>query len=276
MNNLVKTCVIGHPVAHSKSPLIHNYWIRKYNLAGEYGAVDIEAASLRDRVRDLVRAGYAGFNVTMPHKEEIMALCHYLDDAAKQAGAVNTVIVREGKLQGTNTDVFGLIENIRSQIKDFDFAAGPAAVLGAGGAARAAVCGLLQQGAPEIRLCSRTKEKAERLRDLSLDPARIKICSWGARHGMLGGINLLINTTPLGMAGQQSLEIDLASLDEGAVVNDIVYKPARTNFLKAAQQRGNRTVDGIGMLLHQARPAFAAWYGVMPEIDDALLNLVNA
>ncbi len=271
---MIKACVIGHPIGHSKSPLIHNYWIAQHGLEGSYEAVDIPCESLEKDVRGLTQKGFAGFNVTIPHKEAMLALCDEVDETARQIGAVNTVIIRDGRLCGTNTDSFGFIQNIKTGAPDFDFTAAPAVVLGAGGAARAVIHGLLQEGVPQIIIANRTAAKAETLKAACGAPEKITIAPWDARGEVLAGAGLLVNTTALGMNGQGPLEIDLAKLPSSALVTDIVYAPLETALLKDAKKRGNIVVGGIGMLLHQARPAFQAWFGVMPEVDEKLQQKV--
>lgn len=275
MSAFVRAAVLGHPVAHSKSPLIHNHWIEQYGLSGSYEAIDIAPENLERAVRDLVERGYAGFNVTVPHKSTILSLCAQKSETAERIGAANTISVRnDGTLYADNNDIFGFIENIRENAPGFDFRSGPAAILGAGGAARAAVEGLFQQACPEITLCNRTTTRAEEIRKSARFPDRIHVREWSERDIALKNAALLVNTTTLGMKGQPSLEIPLYHLDRKAPVVDIVYAPLETDLLKAARARGNPVVTGIGMLLHQARPAFAAWFGVMPEISDSLLQKV--
>ncbi len=276
-----RAAVIGHPVSHSKSPAIHNYWIKKYGLdvkcGAEYGALDVSPENLEREIARLKRENYAGFNVTVPHKEKIMAFAEP-DSLARAIGAVNTVINENGVLKGTNTDAFGFIENIAAARPGFDFAAGPAVVLGAGGAARAVVYALLKEGAPEVRLANRTRARARDLAEAGLagDSKKLRVHDWDERSKILAGANLLVNATSMGMKGQPALEMDLSALPETAPVNDIVYAPLLTDLLRAAGDRGNPVITGIGMLLHQAQPAFKAWFGVMPEVDEDLQNLVLA
>lgn len=269
---MIRAGVIGHPIAHSKSPLIHGHWMEKYNIVGDYKVIDIAPDALALGVRDLVRDGYAGFNVTVPHKIAIMELCDEIDATARTIGAVNTVVIEDGKLYGRNTDAFGFIANLKAALPDYAFDR-PAMVLGAGGAARAVVYGLLQQGVPSVAVCNRSKDKAEVLRDL--DDARVSVVDWDDRD-QLAAYGLLVNTTSLGMKGQPPLDIRLDELPIDAAVYDIVYAPLMTDLLSAAQARGNAIVTGIGMLLHQARPAFEAWTGTLPEVDDALAQKVLA
>lgn len=269
---MIRAAVIGHPVAQSLSPLIHNYWFDRYGIAGEYRALDVSPPDLQKRVIDLVSEGYAGFNVTVPHKQSVMAFCHQLDESARAIGAVNTVIVREGLIEGRNTDAYGFIENLKQSQPDFSLATTPVLLLGAGGAARAAVYGLLQAGCPEVILANRSYDKAA---VLARDFPRVRVVDWAARAEACAGTGLLVNTTVLGMRGQESLTMDLAHLPSRAMVYDIVYKPLLTDLLRAAQDRGHAIVTGIGMLLHQARPAFVGWTGVDPEVSAELVTEIT-
>lgn len=268
MSAFIKAGVIGYPIKHSKSPLIHNHWIEKHGLSGEYIAIDIAPENLKDGIQKLIDEGFAGFNVTIPHKQEIFKLCSDVDATARAIGAVNTVVVRDGELHGTNTDAFGFIENVRQSAFGVDFLHRPAVVLGAGGAARAIVHGLIEAGAGQIIVMNRTADKAKDVAELNTDIVRV--APWEGRATMLRDCGLLVNTTSLGMTGKDSLDIDLDLLPKDAVVSDIVYAPLMTDLLKAADARGNQIVTGIGMLLHQARPAFEKWFGVLPEVDEAL------
>lgn len=269
---MIKAAVIGHPIAHSLSPTIHGHWFKEYGIAGEYQAFDIAPADLAMRVQELTDAGYSGFNVTVPHKQRVMALCDTLDDTARAIGAVNTVVIMNGKREGRNTDAFGFIANLKQTFPGFDFTHGAALVLGAGGAARAVLYGLLQEGVPEIRLANRTRDKAQ---TLVHEFPRVKIIDWHDREAACEGASLLINTTMLGMQGQEALEMDLSALTDNAVVYDIVYKPLLTPLLQAAKTRNLPVVTGIGMLLHQARPAFAAWTGTMPAVTLELEKIIT-
>lgn len=264
----IRAGVIGYPIGHSKSPVIHNHWISKYGLAGSYEAIEIAPENLQSGVRALIDKGYAGFNVTLPHKQEIFKLCLAVDDTAKAIGAVNTVVIRDGQLHGTNTDAFGFIENVKKNVPGIDFARGPAVVLGAGGAARAIVYGLIGAGAKNILVANRTREKA--LEIAAMNPAIVRAAGWEDRSKILDNAGFLVNTTALGMTGKDPLEIDLSGLQQKAVVSDIVYAPLMTGLLKEAESRGHRIVTGIGMLLHQARPAFEKWFGTLPDVDEDL------
>ena len=269
---MMKAGVIGHPISHSKSPLIHGHWLAAHKIDGSYRAIDIASEHLARDVARLVDDGYAGFNVTVPHKVAIMDVCDTMDETARIIGAVNTVVIRNGKLTGKNTDAFGFIENLKVSLPDYAFDK-PARILGAGGAARAIIYALLLEGVPHIYLTNRSADKAGALRDLT--PDKISIVPWDAR-GDFSDEGLLVNTTSLGMKNQPALEMDLSGLPEDAAVYDIVYAPLMTGLLNAAQARGNPVVTGIGMLLHQARPAFQAWTGVMPDVDAALEQKVLA
>lgn len=267
--------VLGWPVAHSRSPRLHNYWLQHYGINGAYLPLPVEAEHFAEAVRGLVRVGFAGANVTVPHKEAAFAICDRVDDSARKAGAANTLIFGEaGEIFGSNTDGFGLIEALRATVAHFDARHGPAVVLGAGGSARAVVQALTEAGAPEIRLVNRTPERAERLAAELGGPVRTT--AWDDLAAALDGAALLVNTTTLGMKGQPPLALDLAPLPATAVVNDIVYTPLETELLRAARRRGNPVVDGLGMLLHQARGGFRAWFGRDPEVTEALRRHVAA
>ena len=275
MSKPIKVAVIGHPISHSKSPIIHQYWIEKYGLKGTYDAIAIAPENLKQGVQTLIDEGYAGFNVTIPHKEEIMKLCDTLDQSAEICGAVNTVVIDDGKLHGFNTDGFGFIANILNAYPDFKFEQGPAFVIGAGGAARAIVSALIGHRAPEVIIANRTKEKAEIIaKEIGLGTDLGEVIDWDDRNDALQWANLVVNTTSLGMKAQPPLGISLDKLSDDALVTDIVYSPLETELLNTAAALGNPTVTGIGMLLHQARPAFHKWFGVMPDVDEELEALV--
>lgn len=277
MSDFIKAAVIGHPIGHSKSPLIHNYWIEQYGLRGSYEAIDIAPVDFADGLRALIDKGYTGFNLTIPHKTLALELCDEVEENAKILGAVNTIKISDGKIIGCNTDGFGFWENIVANVSDFDVQSGPAVILGAGGAARAVLHSLLELGVPEIILTNRTREKAESIRNDMIDGANgcnVRVVDWEKRSSILRGFNFLVNTTSLGMNGQPSLDIDLALLPDSAVVNDIVYAPLYTPLLMDAKAKNCRIVTGIGMLIHQARPAFEGWFGVMPDVTDALIEKV--
>ena len=270
---LKKAGVIGFPVHHSKSPLIHNYWLEKYGLQARYDAYEVKPEDLGDFVFSLKEKGFSGINVTVPHKVAVMKLMDSVSDAAQKAGAVNTVVVgKDGALFGHNTDGSGFLANVSEQKKDFDVKQKPVVILGTGGAARGVCAALVLAGAPEIRLAYRTREKAKNL--ATSVGGNFRLIEWSKKEKALEGAGLLANATTLGMNGFDPLEIDLSGLDESAVVADLVYSPLKTELLKQAAERGHITADGLGMLLHQARPAFQAWFDVMPDITSELRELV--
>jgi len=267
--------VFGWPVGHSKSPRLHGYWLDRYKIDGAYIPLPVAPENFIEALRALPRLGFAGANVTLPHKEAALAAVDRADPHARRIGAVNTIVTApDGTLDGSNTDGYGFLENLRQGAPGFDAAAGPAVVLGAGGAARALIAALIDAGAPEIRVVNRTPERAEKLIEALGGPCRM--VPWAERAAALDGAALLVNATRLGMAGQGPLDLPLDGLPKSALVNDIVYAPLETPLLKSAKARGNRTVDGLGMLLHQARPGFRAWFGVDPEVTPALRAFVLA
>ncbi len=266
----MKAAVIGHPIAHSKSPIIHQYWMEQYGVQGTYEAIDITPENLKNDIQRLIDGGYEGFNVTLPHKQNIIQHCHEIDKTAQAIGAVNTVKIIDGKLYGTNTDAFGFIENLKSHVADFSFENKTALVLGAGGASRAIIYGLQQQNISKIIVSNRTIENAKIL----ADDFDIEIIEWDKKETILPQTDLLVNTTSLGMAGKPPLEMDIATLKSDAVVSDIVYSPLMTDLLIGAKNKHNQYVTGIGMLIHQARPAFQAWTDILPEVTGELEALV--
>ena len=272
MTKPLKAAVIGHPINHSKSPLIHQYWLKQNNLEGTYDAIDVSSENFEQQIQSFIQENYDGFNVTIPYKERIFDLCDDIDDAAKKIGAVNTVKIENKKLYGMNTDYFGFIESIKQNCPDFLFQGKTAFVLGAGGAAKAIIYGLLQESIDKIYISNRTIERAEELN--AMDSNKIKILEWENKESILNKIDLLINATSLGMVGNPPLEINLFSLYSEAVVTDIVYAPLMTDLLKQAQLQGNPIVTGIGMLLHQARPAFESWTTILPDVTSELENIV--
>lgn len=266
--------VIGHPIVHSKSPRLHGYWLRKYGIEGHYLPMDVAPDDLEAVIDALPKMGFVGANVTIPHKEAIMSLVDELSEGAKAIGAVNTLVFKDEKVLGDNTDGYGFVENLRQGAPEWQAEAGPAMVLGAGGAARAIVYSLLQAGVPEILLTNRTKERADLLRADFGD--RIRVVDWEKAEGALAEAATLVNTTSLGMLGKAPLEISLAALASTATVADIVYTPLETDLLRNAKEKGCPTVDGLGMLLHQAVPGFEAWFGTRPEVDAGLRKEVLA
>jgi shikimate dehydrogenase len=268
---MIKAGVIGHPISHSKSPLIHGYWLKQYGIEGEYKTYDIDPAALETGVRGLVDAGLVGFNVTLPHKQNIIPLCKTLSNDARSIGAVNTVtVLKNGDLHGHNTDAFGFARNLKVAVPDFDWENATATVIGAGGAARAILYALQQHGIINIRITNRTIESAQNLAALY----QAKVIDWDDRNASVRDADLIINTTSLGMKGQNSLDIDLSGINGNAVVYDIVYTPLMTPLLQQAEEKHVRIVTGVGMLLHQARPGFEAWFGHFPDVTPELESLI--
>jgi shikimate dehydrogenase len=267
--------IVGWPVAHSLSPRLHGHWLLRYGIDGAYVPLAVPPERLAQALSALPALGFAGVNLTIPHKEAALSLVHRLSPRAKRIGAVNTVVVEaDGVLSGDNTDGFGFVAALLDNQAGWVAEAGPAVVLGAGGAARAVVVALLDAGVPEVRLLNRTAARARALAD-DLDGS-VHAADWNARAAALDGAALLVNTTSLGMRGQPPLDLMLDALPGTALVTDVVYTPLMTPLLALAQARGNPVADGLGMLLHQARPGFRAWFGVDPEVDDDLRAVVAA
>ena len=264
--------VMGWPVEHSLSPRLHGYWLEQHGIDGAYVPLAVAPNDLPTALTALPALGFRGVNLTLPHKEQALDLCQEVDDLARRIGAVNTIVVRDGGLFGSNSDAFGFLENLKEGAPDWRAEAAPAVVLGAGGASRAVVVALADAGVPEVRLVNRTRERAEALAT-ALGGA-LSVYDWDRREAALAEAGLLVNTTTLGMAGQPPLDLDLGALPVEAVVTDIVYTPLMTPLLQAARTRGNPLVDGLGMLLHQARPGFEAWFGVRPEVTPGLRDFV--
>jgi shikimate dehydrogenase len=262
--------VMGWPISHSRSPALHGWWLRRYGIDGAYVPLAVRPERLEQAIRALPSLGFAGCNVTIPHKQAALRIVERVDGTARRIGAVNTIVVRpDGSLSGSNSDAFGFVQSLGS---DWRAEAGPAVVIGAGGAARAVVVALADRGAPEIRIVNRTMARAEAL----ADELGGRAVPWERRGAALGEAALVVNTTNQGMDGEPPLDLPLANLPPSATVFDIVYAPLETPLLAAARARGNRTVDGLGMLLHQARPGFEAWFGVAPEVTPALREAVEA
>jgi shikimate dehydrogenase len=267
--NTIQAGVMGWPVSHSLSPRLHGFWLDELNIDGAYAALAVTPEDLEDSLRALPEQGFAGVNLTVPHKEAAVSIVDTLDTVAKHIGAVNTIVVgTDGALAGSNTDGYGFMENLKSGIPEWTATDITAVVLGAGGAARAIAAVLLDAGVKELRLVNRTQSRAESMKD-DLGGA-ISVVPWAERTEALDGAGLLVNTTTLGMIGEEPLEIHLSTLPVEAIVTDIVYAPLITPLLKDAAGRGNRSVDGLGMLLHQARPGFGQWFGTEPTVTEAL------
>ena len=266
---------MGWPVTHSRSPLIHNHWIAQYGLKGAYVPLQVQITRLEDALRGLPALGFAGCNLTIPHKVEALKYVDRVDETARRMGAINTIVVQpDGSLSGFNNDGAGYIQCLLDEKPDWRADAGPVTVLGAGGAARAVVLSLADRGAREIRVLNRTWGKTQALADEFGAP--VKAIPWEQRHEALADVALLVNTTNQGMHGQPALDLSLARLPTSALVSDVIYIPLETPLLQAARERGNPTVNGLGMLLNQARPAFQAWFGVMPEVSPALRKAIMA
>ena len=267
--------VMGWPVAHTRSPAIHNHWITKYGLKGAYVQLPVQPDRLETAIRGLAALGFAGCNVTVPHKVSAMRFMDELHPAARRVAAINTIVVQpDGSLLGMNNDGAGYIQSLRDADATWRGDAGPALVLGAGGAARAIAVALLDEGVPELRLTNRTLERAQELANDFGD--RVKVVPWAERNEAMAGVSLLVNTTSLGMHGQAPLAVALDALPLEAMVSDAVYIPLETPLLAQARMRGHRTVNGLGMLLNQARPAFQSWFGVLPDVTPELRAAVQA
>ncbi len=263
--------IMGWPVAHSRSPLLHGFWLEANGIDGAYVPLPVHPENIEGALRALPVLGFRGCNLTIPHKQSALAIVDRLEPLARRIGAVNTIIVAaDGSLEGRNTDAFGFIENLREGAPHWSPRSGPAAILGAGGSARAVVAALIDAGVGEIRLVNRTRAHAEALaRDLATATSPISIYSW-REAAALSDAGLLVNTTSLGMSGEPPLLLDLSPLPPAAPVVDIVYVPLETELLAAARRRGHAAVDGLGMLLHQGRPGFEAWFGVPVGITREL------
>lgn len=260
--------VIGSPIAHSKSPQLHGHWLKTYGIPGHYIPMEIASDDLADAIRMLPRMGFVGVNITIPHKEAVLSIADLITDRAILIGAANTLIFRkDGKIHADNTDGYGFMENLKTGAPDWDPRSGPAAVLGAGGASRAVIASLLDAGVPEILISNRTRVRADKLKaDFG---SRLQVYDWVQAGNMFDHAALTVNTTSLGMIGKNEMRVPLDGLQKGAVVTDLVYTPLKTQLIETAEQMGCVTVDGLGMLLHQAVPAFERWFGTRPAVDSA-------
>ncbi len=268
---LTRAFVIGHPVAQSRSPMLHGYWLKTYGLAGSYEKVDVAPEALDDFFAGFRDARWVGGNVTVPHKVAVMKHLDRIDDAARTLGAVNTIWWESNALVGGNTDWSGFLGNLDERAPGWDRNGGKAVIIGAGGAARAAAYGLKARGMT-VALCNRTRDKAA---EIAESLGGMSGHGLEALPALMNEADLLVNTTSLGMSGKPPLDIDLSPLKVGAVVHDIVYVPLETDLLKQAKARGHRTVDGLGMLLHQAVEGFHHWFGVKPEVTNELRELLE-
>jgi shikimate dehydrogenase len=270
-----RACVIGWPVAHSRSPVIHRYWLKLYGLDGAYEMEAVRPEEIGGFLKGLGKLGYEGANVTLPHKEAALAAADRPDEAATAIGAANTLwLDTKGVPHASNTDSYGFMTHLSAESPDWNKGKRPVMVLGAGGAARAILHGLLEAGAAKIRLANRAEDRAEALAQGF--GSRVSVVPWEERNKALAGCGLLVNATSLGMTGKPPLDLDLSALPLDATVVDIVYSPLQTPLLAAAKARGNRNVDGLGMLLHQAVPGFERWFGMRPEVTPALRAYVAA
>ena len=274
--------VMGWPIAHSRSPSIHNHWIKQHGLNGAYVLLPVDPAKLKDALTGLSALGFAGCNLTIPHKVMALPMVDRVDETARRMGAINTIVVEaDGSLSGYNNDGFGYVQSLLDAQPGWRADAGPALIVGAGGAARAVIVSLAEQGATDIRVCNRTDSHAQ---DLAVEfgaefahnlGTKVTFVPWAKRHDAVNDVALLVNTTSQGMGSNPALDLDLTQLPLTALVSDVVYIPKMTPLLAAAQARGNPIAGGLGMLLHQARPAFKRWFGVMPEVTPELLAAVN-
>jgi shikimate dehydrogenase len=267
--------IMGMPVLQSRSPIIHNHWLKQHGILGAYGHFPVQVDNVEAAVRGLSALGLAGCNITQPHKLMAMKMMDWLHPMAQKIGAMNCIVVQpDGSLHGFNNDWYGYIESLKEAKPGWRADAGPITVIGAGGAARAVLHGLVGEGAKEIRLVNRTRDKAQELADEF--GSIVQVVDWASRHQALDGCAMLVNTTNQGMYGQPPLDLQLDALPTTAMVSDLIYIPLETPLLEAARLRGNLTVNGLGMLLHQAVPAFEAWFGVKPVITDELRQAVLA
>lgn len=267
-------CVIGWPINHSRSPLIHRYWLAEHGIAGRYDRVPVASTDLAAFLRAMPEAGLRGCNVTVPHKEAAFALVDHADETAKAVGAVNTIWLEDDRLIGSNTDVSGFLANLDQEAPGWEAGRALAIVIGAGGAGRGLAYALISRGFDKVAVVNRTYERAVEVADTLGGAVRAYPMADLAR--LMRSADILVNATSLGMAGQPPLDVDLSALPAGAIVSDIVYVPLETPLLAAARRRGLRRVDGLGMLLHQAAPGFARWFGVMPQVTPQLRAAIVA
>jgi shikimate dehydrogenase len=260
--------VLGRPVAHSRSPRLHRHWLARHGIPGDYVALEVAEEDLGEVLRVLPKAGFRGVNVTLPHKLAVLALADEATDRARRIGAANTLVFEDGRIQADNTDGEGFLNSLRQGAPGWDSGAGPATVLGAGGAARAVIVALLEAGAPEVILTNRTRATAESL--AGEIGGGIRVVDWLQAGNAIEEGRTVVNTTSLGMTGKPELRVPLDGLRPGQVVTDLVYAPLETRLLREARAAGATAVDGLGMLLHQAVPGFERWFGVRPEVDEAL------
>ena len=267
--------VVGTPIAHSKSPLLHRHWLETYGLKGFYVPMEVATGDLEMVLRTLPKAGFVGVNVTIPHKETVLKIADDVSERALRIGAANTIVYRgDGTIQADNTDGYGFLQNLQEGAPDWRANERPALILGAGGAARAVILALLDAGVPEIMLTNRTRARAENLQ--SVFGQRVRVIDWENADGNVGSVGLVVNSSSLGMVGEPPLPMTWDNLRSETVVTDLVYNPLRTALLETAAAKGCTTVDGLGMLLHQGVPGFESWFGIRPEVTAATRKAVLA
>lgn len=267
--------VVGWPITHSLSPRLHGFWLERYQLDGAYVPLAVPPGRFDDAIGVLATIGFAGVNVTIPHKERALERADVVDQSAQRIGAANTLVfASDGSVRASNTDAFGFLENLRASVPDMRLKGITALVIGAGGASRAIVASLVGESASEVRITNRTDDRARAL-VRQFGPTCVSV-PWNERESAVAGADLVINTTALGMMGNPPLELDLSAMASGGIVADVVYSPARTPLLTAAADRGLQIVEGLGMLLHQARPGFEAWFGIVPTVTAELEQFVRA
>lgn len=273
MTQTLRAAILGYPVSHSLSPVMHGHWLRHYNIDGHYGAMAVTPDGLKDALVTLAERGYAGCNLTMPHKEAALSLMDEHDESCLMSGAVNTVVMRDGKLHGYNSDGFGFVESLRAQVPDWS--GRRVVILGTGGAARGIIASLRGAGAQYFVLVNRTRAKAERVvKQFSM--TAVDVVDWDDRNAALAGASLVVNCTSLGMAGDAALDLDVARLPDDATVSDIVYRPLETPLLAQSRARGLRVAEGLSMLMHQGRLGFEHWFGVDPAVTKELADVLLA
>ena len=270
---MIKAGIVGFPIAHSKSPLIHGHWLAEFGIDGSYEKIELPPENFEDGIRKLMDDGFVGCNATVPHKEAAFEICDHITERGRAIGAINTLVFKDNQITGDNTDCEGFLANLMAGAPEWNAGLGPALVLGAGGAARGIVYALLDAGVPEVIIANRTRARADALAG---DFSNAVACDWADAPAALGAVTLLVNTTSLGMTGSAPLELDLQNIRSGTVVTDAVYNPLETQLLKDAKARGCQTVDGLGMLLHQAVPGFEAWFGKRPIVSAELRKKVEA
>ncbi|GAB5389242.1 MAG: shikimate dehydrogenase [Alphaproteobacteria bacterium] len=269
--------VMGWPIGHSQSPKLHGHWLKRYGIDGAYVPLAVHPDDAEQALRALPKLGFAGCNVTLPHKQIALAVCDQVDPYAARVGAVNTIVVQpDGSLRGSNTDGPGFMAHLQASAPDIDLSGSVVTVLGAGGASRAVVASLLDAGIADLRLINRSLDKAQTLIEELDATDRASAAGWADASEALTGASLLVNTTSLGMTDQPALELDLTALPREAAVYDLVYAPLQTDLLARAAMRGNTAIDGLGMLLHQAAPGFEAWFGTAPQVDEELRAAILA